>query len=124
MQAITATQIDQIFESMKNYEQANFGLKNGPEFPAVAQALLASEKFRTTIQMAAMMGILGAISLPKDKDELKGEGAMERMFADSPMRTVLADVFFAGFKIGLQSAEVSQLEALANVTTPAKQVAG
>lgn len=116
MQAVTPNQIDSIFTMMQEYEKANFGLKNGSEFPAVAQALLASEKFKHQLQVAAMLGMLSVLTMPKEEGAMKTKEAQDKMLSDSPLRGILADVFYAGFQLGRASAEVGQLEALAQQT--------
>lgn len=112
MQAVTPDQIDNIFSSMQEYQKANFGLKNGKDFPLIAKALLESEKLRGTLEVASLMGMLSVLIMPKEKSSMSKEEA-QKLLSESPLRDVLADVFFAGYKLGHASLEVGQLEALA-----------
>jgi len=104
-----AAQIDSIFSAIEEYEKKNLGIKYGDEFPEIARALIDSTKFKDIVKGVSIIGLLTALTITK--------GEAKDFIEDSPMRVPLAGLFYAGYKLGLETAEIKSLEKLHNKET-------
>src|SRR5271169_5245502 len=111
MQNLTAT-IDHELVSVDQYANQNFGLTAGPDFPQFASALLESKACMGRIKVVTMIGMLGALSLPKfsTPGEPMTDAQATEFFSKSALREPLATLFYAGYRVGKARAEQELLE--------------
>jgi CO dehydrogenase/acetyl-CoA synthase gamma subunit (corrinoid Fe-S protein) len=108
---ISSVQIDEILQNMDEFRKKNFGIKNGKDFIEIANALSESEKFKLVVQGVGLVSLLSSILIPIDIAN-KSEKEKLEFIQDLPIKDSLADIFYAGYKLGLAIAEVNKLNEL------------
>jgi hypothetical protein len=114
MVTIKSSSIQETYEAMSAFGKANFGVRNGEDFSSIARAFLQTEAAKSLCQTAALMGMLGTLLIPKNPAATpeQQKAQMDKIMSESPVRDVIADVFYLGYKIGRRDVEVDRLEAI------------
>ena len=107
MSEITAQAVNEIFRDIKDYGEKNIGRRCGEDYPDIARALLECESFKS-IQGAgvAMVMLMAMMSSGSGGD---GKEKADRILEMAPLKDPLAEVFYAGYRLGKKEAEVDSL---------------
>ena len=104
---------------MREFETNHFGLKYGADFPQVAELLRQNKNFMSTGMMVSMLSALemGSIGRElKDKPESeRGKFTEDLLAKPNTTHSTLAEIFYLGYQLGKQNAEVGALNTLASI---------
>ena len=109
---VTADKIDEMKEEMVDFGKRNFGIKNGADFSFIASSLLKAKAFKESCTIASMLGMLAPLMVKRQPDGKPSEKDIAALLEDSPVRDIIADVFYLGYRLGREDAEVASLEKL------------
>lgn len=109
---ITPEQLEHTFKEVREYEKINFGIRFGEDFPTIAGLLSKSKSFRDMHIAAAALGLMHALVVSSEKKSNPTADPTEILEKGSPFKEIMAEMFYAGYKLGRQVAEVDALENL------------
>ena len=113
---VTPETIEEIQHQLDEFSKNNFGKKFGDDFPDVAQALLKTQAFKSHLAASVALSILDLATKAPEVAMMNrlspelGKRAADVLLENSPIKGVLADLFYLGFKVGVAFAEVRSLE--------------
>lgn len=104
---ISSEVFDDIARQVSDFEKLNLGIKYGLDFSEFAKVLTESKFFLERVEVVTLMGMMATLLLPKGKHDRE---AMEKVLQDSPIKSVVAELLYLGYKLGRKDAEIEQLE--------------
>lgn len=108
---LTADAVQEAQDAMTQYAKENPGISNGEDFPEFAKLLNQHKVFLSLNSAATAMGMLTMMMLPKPapEDLLNPKARLETLMAESPMRPMILDILYLGYKLGKRDAEIESL---------------
>lgn len=117
---LTLDKVESTWKKLADYERDNFGLKFGPDFATIAAVLRQSKQFMSLGGLTTMLAAMEMSSLSQQMKSATSEDERKIVAEDllnkpSSIHNTLAEIFYLGYELGKQNAEVASLEQLASI---------